>query len=686
MASHNIPVDTCMLIKNTMLDFILIAFVLSTFFALSVILGHGQCYHFENSEDSLILVEGSLGSKWQWDSSGIGHDSNGSMKSSDFTNRSVRLLSDSTSKDIEGPADISFWWKLSARPSGCAEIQFLIDNRLKCYLDYVTDWERKSYSIDEGIHNIEWRFIVTDSQQIEHAFGQIDDLCICGPNGAVVDIPSIEAIAPDFSIEQNSELNDQVFVNNGVTCSEGCKLELDYSEVDISNPGTYVYTVNCRNDLNSVRSDGTVKVVPSIEAIAPNFSIEQNSELNDQVFVNNGVTCSEGCKLDLDYSEVDISNPGTYVYTVNCNDSYVHNLVTAEGHITVYAAELAEPTVILSHPENNSIICVKAPCNTLDTTFEYSTDEPGCPTECIFHIYRGGEEHYRASQTNISPFVYKFTQEGEYNWMIEYVDASGDHTPSEIWRVIVRKSILNTTTYVCEDYEDPNNYTYNNIRDAIDHVESNGNVKVAIGTYDGPVRINKPIKLLGQGRGSIINAADNILCIVSNGVNVQNFTIDGGRYGILVLNSSDCNLCDNYVTRSNYGIYVDGSNSISINRNQFYQNYMGIVVHRSSNFNIIDNLIDMADYGVFGIYMSDTSKIFIDSNCIQNSASDGIYLAENCDGIIITSSNQFVGGNCDIYFTRLNEFDNTTLPCRCHSKTDPISLESNPLCKICSTR
>ena len=449
------------------------------------------------------------------------------------------------------------------------------------------------------------------------------------------------------------------------------------------NPGTYAYTVNCFNGLNSVQSNGTVTVIPSIEAIAPDFSIEQNSELNDQIFVNNGVTCSEGCELEIDYSEVDISNPGIYIYTVNCNSPRVRDLVSSVGHITVYAVE---STITLECPENNSVIHIKSPCNTLHTTFEYSIDELSYPTECIFHIYRSGEEYYSTTQTNIFPFVYKFTQEGEYTWMIEYADASGNYIPSEIWRFTVQKSVLNTTTYVCNDYEDLNNYTYNNIEDAITHVESEGTVKVAIGTYSGPIWIYKPIKLCGQGQDSTIQAVsgiDDVICIVSNGVDVQNFTISGGIYGITILNSSICNIRDNYISRCRQGILIRDGDCIEINHNNMYQNFIGIDIQGSSNCNLIHNFMDMSGYGTLGIYLSNDINTYVDGNTIRNSV-DGICFGPNCDGNIITSKNNFIEiSSCDIYFVCSDECDNTTLPCRCRDRrTDDPSL----ICKSCSTR
>jgi hypothetical protein len=132
------------------------------------------------------------------------------------------------------------------------------------------------------------------------------------------------AIALDFSICEGTTVNDQLFIDNGATCSEGCNLTLTYS-FDGSTAGIYSYNATCDNRVcdNGVCTPdvktGTVTVVAPCVATAPSFSIHKGTTVNDQLFIDNGATCSEGCNLILTYS-FDGSTAGIYSYNATCDN------------------------------------------------------------------------------------------------------------------------------------------------------------------------------------------------------------------------------------------------------------------------------------------------------------------------------------------------------------------------------
>lgn len=292
---------------------------------------YGECYSFEDSEGSGWNKE-CFGPQWEWDSTN-GHWSNHSMKSAELGATTVGLWSSGICRDVKGPAEIAFWWKLNTTPPDSGKLQFLVDNSVKATISQNSCWtERPPYSIqDNKTHKVEWRFVM--DSQLDRGSGWIDDVCIIPKIVPLITeiMPECIVNVPHFSICQNTELTDQIFLDNGVRCSEGCEYDLDYSLVDTSVPGEYTYTVIC----GSNEAVSIVTVVAPCEVNASDFSICQGTELSDQMFLDNGVRCSEDCELVLDYSGVNSSEPGNYAYSAKGMNGICPDTV-AEGIITVF--------------------------------------------------------------------------------------------------------------------------------------------------------------------------------------------------------------------------------------------------------------------------------------------------------------------------------------------------------------
>jgi hypothetical protein len=99
---------------------------------------------------------------------------------------------------------------------------------------------------------------------------------LCGgtdtDTATVTVVESCVATAPDFSICQGTTVDDLLFIGHGASCSAGCTVSLDYS-FDGNTPGPYTYTVTCEGDCGGDTDTGTVTVVESCVATAPDFSI-----------------------------------------------------------------------------------------------------------------------------------------------------------------------------------------------------------------------------------------------------------------------------------------------------------------------------------------------------------------------------------------------------------------------------
>ena len=98
---------------------------------------------------------------------------------------------------------------------------------------------------------------------------------------------SCSAYAPDFNVCQGTVLTDELFIQHGASGT------LDYSNVNTSIPGIYAYTATCGSGECGDTDIGFVAVVSSCQADAPDFTICQGTTVDDDLFTNNGATCSQ---------------------------------------------------------------------------------------------------------------------------------------------------------------------------------------------------------------------------------------------------------------------------------------------------------------------------------------------------------------------------------------------------------
>jgi uncharacterized repeat protein (TIGR01451 family) len=87
-------------------------------------------------------------------------------------------------------------------------------------------------------------------------------------------------------------------------------------DATLAMAGAYTLTVTDAHGCTD-SDDVTVTVVASCEATAPDFSICQGTTVNDQLFTDNGASCSGDCTVSLGYN-FDGNTAGVYTYTVTC--------------------------------------------------------------------------------------------------------------------------------------------------------------------------------------------------------------------------------------------------------------------------------------------------------------------------------------------------------------------------------
>ncbi|NQT74650.1 MAG: hypothetical protein HQ553_18075, partial [Chloroflexi bacterium] len=102
------------------------------------------------------------------------------------------------------------------------------------------------------------------------------------------------ATAPDFSVAEDTALTNQVFIDQGASCSGACPMNMDYSNVDISTPGDYAYGVICGGDCGNDTDQGIVTVISAIESHTVTFTAGTGGSLSGETaqIIPDGEDCT----------------------------------------------------------------------------------------------------------------------------------------------------------------------------------------------------------------------------------------------------------------------------------------------------------------------------------------------------------------------------------------------------------
>jgi parallel beta-helix repeat protein len=220
-----------------------------------------------------------------------------------------------------------------------------------------------------------------------------------------------------------------------------------------------------------------------------------------------------------------------------------------------------------------------------------------------------------------------YTQTGEYTYLIWANDTSNNKDISVIYTFNI---LTPTTVYIDDDYmiSTPGwNIThFDNIQDGVDAVAVNGTVHVYNGTYNEEVDIEKyGISLIGENKESTIidaGGSGDVVDIVPDFVNISGFTIqnsgsastDAGIeiqqdncyisgniiiYNVLGIQGDSCNnntITENIIIlNSNYGIYLETSNS-----NFIFNNYFNNTDNAYDNGNNLWNISKISGINIIG--------------------------------------------------------------------------------------
>ena len=191
-------------------------------------------------------------------------------------------------------------------------------------------------------------------------------LMACGGAGSEV-VAACVATAPDFSICQGMTVNDQLFLDNGASCSGGCAVSLSYS-FDGSTPGDYPYTVTCEGECGGDTDDGTVTVtVIETAGIHTEKSASPTTiHSGDLVTYTIVVTNTGGCDLTVDVVddvlgdialEVSLASGASVTYNPTANPTTTKPTTTVTNTVTATGTDAAGETVSDSDTATVTVCC-----------------------------------------------------------------------------------------------------------------------------------------------------------------------------------------------------------------------------------------------------------------------------------------------------------------------------------------
>jgi len=167
--------------------------------------------------------------------------------------------------------------------------------------------------------------------------------------------------------------------------------------------------------------------------------------------------------------------------------------------------------------------------------------------------------------------------------------------------------------------------SYSTIQEAINAPETqDGNeIFVVSGTYYESITVNKSLSIVGEDRSSTIidgNGAIKVVYVTADNVEIRNFTVQNGTFGLWLENSHNSRIIDNTFQDGSYGIRIrhsKGTYVVGNNVRKFI--FFGVELDSSGNTTLRNNEIadNRYNFGVNGASLFDFMNNIDTSNIVN---------------------------------------------------------------------
>lgn len=601
----------------------------------------GNLHGFEDAD--LTGWQDCGGSSWYIDPA-KGHESRSSLRSGPIECTGISRIC----REVQGPAEVTFWWQCGPLRQGIGELSFMVDDTR--HVCSSAEWSPISYTVrDNKTHQMTWEYRKIKCYPKDAGGGWIDDLCISSWTPSTPSEVKLENISTTST--DNASSGTRVI-------SSGCIIEF-YNLTIITDQ------INMKPNNVTINPTGDVLIRPKEVNISP-----------DRITMNTSY-------VDIHSEAISVEAKGYTNLIVNTSLNAATSALPATQSINVTIDSIASPlkmiplrtdlppSISLISPENFKNFFVGMPI-----AFNFKPVDDTGLERCALYI--------NCSEVNSSTIIngsgeeltlnYKFTEMGSYKWHIMCEDESHQSNTSDKRSISIRPDTVYVDKNKTNGLEvESGMWYYKGIQEAIDDVVEGTTIIVEQGEYREIIIINKPASLIGNTRENIKPKvigrfeidSDRVLIdgfeiLASQGgskgvctkddrkrynyINISNCSIKGNNpdKGIYVLNSENILIINNTIDDNGYGgspmyMYFKGCSGIHIYNNKINKNRsanlkersVGIELTDCRNVSIINNEIFKTNYG---IYCYGRNTINTDACNIGNNFSG---VANNCSSTCV---------------------------------------------------
>ncbi len=501
---------------------------------------------------------------------------------------------------VEGPGNISFWWKVSSEPNNDVLVCYLDDYPLGSMISGEVDWQYLSFDITTaGTHTIRWAFLKNESISMGSDAGWLDQViwtnnlnptACADPPGGTYDVAQIVSLSMsetgsiyytlDGSVPTTSSTVYSIPLNITTTTT------LNFLAVDSNGYQSPVYTEiyfikPVKNTRSGIIYDTIQDAIDAAETVDGDTIMVQSGSYTENILVNKVINLQT-----IGSVMVQALAPNQTVFTINSAGS---NSIIQGFNITGVTNAFG---IHLSSTNN---------CQLIDNTISGN----------YIGIFIQNSHNNNISDSAVQNNA----------WLGICIDNSSSNTVNnnEISYNVEGIYIVNTAN--------GNTISGNNI-----HHNSDTGISILNGTTGNLISNNLTIS--SNGVIGILIRDSNTNTISGNGIGIN------GWAGIALDNTVGNTINGNNIISGNQeGLNIMNSTGNNISGNSIIGNTnIGVSIIKGSNGNTISSNTNISSNGIIGIYLRDSNTNTISGNNIEGNNWVGICF-DNATGNIINSAN-----------------------------------------------